>query len=172
MGQYYKVVNLDKKEYLHPHELGVGLKIWEQIASWPGTTVGLFLLLTNHPEPRGGGDLPEREEAPELYEVLGRWVGDRVVIIGDYAERDDLPPEYEADVLYECCQEEEDFMRTLIHYFDSDRKKADRMMQLSRFRNITPLVRTAISKALWELGEYVCENGYWRWKSKKGGDDG
>ena len=29
MGQYFKVLNLDKKEYLHPHCCGDGLKLME-----------------------------------------------------------------------------------------------------------------------------------------------
>lgn len=30
MGQYYKPVNLDKREYIHPHSIGNGLKMLEQ----------------------------------------------------------------------------------------------------------------------------------------------
>jgi len=37
MGQYWKPVNLDKREYVDPHKLDVGLKLWEQLASHPGT---------------------------------------------------------------------------------------------------------------------------------------
>ena len=37
MGQYYLVVNLDKKEFLHPHKLGDGLKLMEFAASGDGT---------------------------------------------------------------------------------------------------------------------------------------
>jgi len=29
MGQYFLILNLDKKEYLHPHKLGSGYKLWE-----------------------------------------------------------------------------------------------------------------------------------------------
>ena len=32
MGQYWKAVNLDKREFVHPHRLGCGLKLWEQLA--------------------------------------------------------------------------------------------------------------------------------------------
>lgn len=34
MGQYYMVMNLAKKEYLHPHHFGDGLKLMEFAMSW------------------------------------------------------------------------------------------------------------------------------------------
>jgi hypothetical protein len=30
MGQYWRVVNLDKCEYIDPYALGSGAKLWEQ----------------------------------------------------------------------------------------------------------------------------------------------
>ena len=30
MGQYHKVYNLDKKEFIHAHKIGIGLKLTEQ----------------------------------------------------------------------------------------------------------------------------------------------
>jgi hypothetical protein len=36
MGQYYLIVNLDKKQYLHPHRFGDGLKLLEFGASGGG----------------------------------------------------------------------------------------------------------------------------------------
>ena len=165
MGQYYKVVNIDKKEYLHPHELGCGAKIWEQLASWPSTANGLFLLLTNHPEPRGGGDFPDKSEAPELYEVLGRWIGDRVVVIGDYAEKSDLPDEYMADILYDCCCDETDFICNIEHWRTDKPDKAKRMQELGRFEDITPLVRKAIEQA-YGAGKFKLVNGLWKFDEK------
>ena len=29
MGQYYKIVNLDKKQFLYPHKFGDGMKLRE-----------------------------------------------------------------------------------------------------------------------------------------------
>lgn len=108
MGQYWKLVNLDKREFVEPHKLGCGLKLWEQIANHPGTGVAMQILCADMPEPRGGGDLdldvnwhgPERGDMggagpmPEEYpaiasRTIGRWVGDRVALIGDYAEEGD-----------------------------------------------------------------------------------
>ena len=45
MGQYFLIVNLDKKEYLHPHKFGDGLKLLEFGCSSQGTLTALTLLL-------------------------------------------------------------------------------------------------------------------------------
>lgn len=83
MGQYWKPVNLDKKQFVNPHKLGTGLKLLEQLAG-QGVGQALVILLAAMPEARGGGDLNEDP-------IIGSWVGDRVVLIGDYAEDGDLP---------------------------------------------------------------------------------
>ncbi len=56
MGQYWIPVNLDKHEYIHPHKLGSGLKLGEQIGTHPGTAAALVALLAAMPYRRGGGD--------------------------------------------------------------------------------------------------------------------
>lgn len=57
MGQYYKAVNIDKKEFVSPSG-GVKLMEW----NWVGNhTVGTLLTL-----------------------LKGKWKGDRVIIAGDY----------------------------------------------------------------------------------------
>lgn len=83
MGQYYKIVNLDKKQFLHPHAFGDGLKLLEFGSSGSGTMCGLAILLA-HGNNRGGGDL--RSENP----IVGSWAGDRIVITGDYADEGDF----------------------------------------------------------------------------------
>ena len=88
MGQYHTVVNLTKKEYLDPHKFGDGLKLWEQVNSEGGTMVALFALLACS-NGRGGGDLDE-------HDMIGRWTGDKIAVIGDYAENKDLPIEFKA----------------------------------------------------------------------------
>jgi len=100
MGQYWVVVNLDKKEFVHPHKLGTGMKLWEQVANHPGTGTALLILTAAMPEPRGGGDLALNERSEK---VIGRWAGDRVAIVGDYAEDSDLPVEFEASTIYNRC---------------------------------------------------------------------
>ena len=102
MGQYWKTVNLDKREFISPHKLGCGMKLWEQVNNAPGTPVALFILTTAMPEMRGGGDFNQ-------HPAIGRWAGDRVVTIGDYSVDSDLPKSrIPAGILYElCCSEEE-----------------------------------------------------------------
>lgn len=99
MGQYWLPVNLDKKEFIHPHELGTGLKLWEQLANGDGGVgAALIILCAAMPEPRGGGDLDAHDGT-----VVGRWAGDRIALVGDYAETADLAPEHEADTIYTRC---------------------------------------------------------------------
>jgi hypothetical protein len=82
MGQYYKVVNLDKKEFIYPHAFGDGLKLMEFGCSSCGTMTALAVLLANS-NGRGGGDLRSDNE------IVGSWAGDRIVVAGDYAEPGD-----------------------------------------------------------------------------------
>lgn len=111
MGQYWYPVNLDKREFIHPHRLGAGLKLWEQIANHPGVGAALVILCADMPEPRGGGDFdlddnwhgPERTfpehnagpgPMPTAYpnvarQTIGRWAGDRIALVGDYAAQGD-----------------------------------------------------------------------------------
>lgn len=85
MGQYHTVFNLDKKQRLNPHKLGDGLKLLEQ-ASWsPGGVNDALHLLLPCSNGRGGGDY--QSDSP----LIGSWCGDRIAIIGDYANEDDIP---------------------------------------------------------------------------------
>lgn len=80
MGQYHKLVNLDKREFVDPHKLGCGLKLWEQLASHPGTGSAMIILLASASNGEGGGDLKNDE-------ILGRWRGDRIAMVGDYDDK-------------------------------------------------------------------------------------
>lgn len=80
MGQYYMVANVDRKEFLHPHKFGEGIKLMEFGCSSPGTMLGLAILLADG-NGRGGGDLHVEDD------VIGSWTGDRIVIAGDYADK-------------------------------------------------------------------------------------
>ena len=96
MGQYHVVVNLDKKQFIHPHQLGDGLKLMEFANSAGGVMTGLAILLAVS-NGRGGGDLQSESE------MIGSWGGDRIAIVGDYAEDKDLPAEFEASKIWERC---------------------------------------------------------------------
>jgi hypothetical protein len=78
MGQYFYIVNLDKKEYLHPHKMGSGLKLWEICAS---NLPRVLPLLLRQSSEGGGGDYHG-----ENTDIVGRWAGDRITVVGDYDE--------------------------------------------------------------------------------------
>ena len=75
MGQYFIIVNLDKKEYIHPHDLDTGAKLWEICVNNVG---GILLFLLRQSSASGGGDIHKD------YKYAGRWANDRIVVVGDY----------------------------------------------------------------------------------------
>lgn len=87
MGQYHMFYNLDKKEFIDPYKFDTGLKLWEQLNSH--YLSALHLLLCACPHARGGGDYHTGD--PALDQYIGRWAGDRIVLVGDYAEETDHP---------------------------------------------------------------------------------
>jgi len=86
MGQYHSLYNLDKREVLHPHDIGLGAKQREHTGHEASLSDMLYVLTTCSPM-RGGGDFWAEENSS----FIGRWVGDRVVVVGDYAEEGDIP---------------------------------------------------------------------------------
>lgn len=86
MGQYHSIYNLDKKEVIHPYDIGLGAKQREHTGHEASLSDMLYVLTTCSPM-RGGGDF----WAEVMADFIGRWVGDRVVVIGDYAEQGDIP---------------------------------------------------------------------------------
>lgn len=85
MGQYHHLVNIDKKEVVNPHGLGLGLKQYEHTAVNSGGSLAdaMYILMMTSPA-RGGGDFPQTD-------ISGRWAGDRVLVLGDYTEDSDVP---------------------------------------------------------------------------------
>ena len=112
MGQYFKAVNTDKKEYVCPWCVGGGAKLWEWAANPQGA---IFTLLLRKSSGSGGGDYYgyrtrevvlgeghgsstegllesigatvalEGQPIPSApNDIVGRWAGDRVVLVGDY----------------------------------------------------------------------------------------
>ena len=79
MGQYYKIVNIKKKQYITPHTFGDGSKLMEFSMSANGVLAGLAILLADG-NGRGGGDLHSEND------IVGSWSGDNIVIAGDYAD--------------------------------------------------------------------------------------
>jgi len=74
MGQYFVIANTTKKEYLHPHRFGEGLKFMEFTMDSAGILHGFAHLMAQSSE----GVHVDCEA------VTGRWIGDHVLIVGDY----------------------------------------------------------------------------------------
>jgi hypothetical protein len=85
MGQYHGLFNLDKREMVFPHELGFGAKQWEH-TGFQGSLSDVLYALCAFEVSRGGGDFADDDGT-----FKGRWHGDRVAVIGDYAVLGDLP---------------------------------------------------------------------------------
>jgi len=113
MGQYFKAVNLDKREVVCPWCIGGGAKLWEWAANAQGAALTLLLRKSSA---GGGGDyygyrpqkidlgtdgahmthqailqkvrsvaLLEGQPIPRVSDAIaGRWAGDRVALVGDY----------------------------------------------------------------------------------------
>jgi len=123
MGQYFYIVNIDKREYLHPHKFNDGLKLLEFGCSANGTMTALAILLADG-NGRGVSDLCISGKIKDIGEIkkhqcvqstfkvdghtyetrtpkiAGSWAGDRIVIAGDYADAGFLPPEVPEKVTY------------------------------------------------------------------------
>lgn len=85
MGQYHGIFNLDKREMVFPHELGYGAKQWEH-TGFKGSLSDVLYALCAYKGARGGGDFGDDDGV-----FKGRWHGDRVAVVGDYAAFGDLP---------------------------------------------------------------------------------
>jgi hypothetical protein len=98
MGQYYKIVNIKKKQYISPYIFGDGSKLMEFSMSANGVLAGLAILLADG-NGRGGGDLHSEND------IVGSWAGDNIVIAGDYADTGKFVKEPEQN-LYEVASSE------------------------------------------------------------------
>ena len=81
MGQYHAVYNEHRREKFC---MG-GAKLLEQC---DGLTALAFLYLLSNSNGRGGGDIA-RPESLEAVKLEGSWLNCRVVVQGDYAEKED-----------------------------------------------------------------------------------
>ena len=98
MGQYYKIVNIKKKQYITPHTFGDGSKLMEFSMSANGVLAGLAILLADG-NGRGGGDLHSEND------IVGSWSGDNIVVAGDYADAGKFVKESD-QTLYEVASNE------------------------------------------------------------------
>jgi len=82
MGQYHKLINITKKEYIVGHDIGINLKHYEQIGFEGSMADVLYcLMIAQGNDYRGGGDVSG-------HRAIGRWAGDHVAIVGDYYHKD------------------------------------------------------------------------------------
>jgi len=88
MDQYWLVVNLDKKEFIHPHKLGTAMTLRAQLLRYPSTGTALIVLLAAEREARGSGDFDINDDIAKR--TIGRWAGDRIAIIGNHVKDSDL----------------------------------------------------------------------------------
>ena len=98
MGQYYKIVNIKKKQYISPYIFGDGSKLMEFSMSANGVLAGLAILLADG-NGRGGGDLGSKND------IVGSWAGDNIVVAGDYADEGKFVKEPD-QTLYEVASSE------------------------------------------------------------------
>jgi hypothetical protein len=98
MGQYHYLINLDKKQFVYPHQIGNGLKLKEQVGWRYSTSTALVMLLSacSKDGGRGGGDFHA------VHPLVGSWAGDRIAFVGDYAEPEDIPGENAPGIYEEC----------------------------------------------------------------------
>lgn len=76
MGQYYLLANKNKREYILPHHLGCGAKLFEICAN---DLPRVLPYLLHQSSGNGGGD-PRNQQTNHL----GRWAEDRIVVVGEY----------------------------------------------------------------------------------------
>lgn len=88
MGQYYKICNIDKLEYIRPHAFGDGAKLMEFGMSGSGAAAVLAAALLWSKD------------------YKGPWSGNRVVVTGDYADAGKfVPVGQETSNLYQFAEE-------------------------------------------------------------------
>lgn len=152
MGQYHLTVNLDKREFINPHKIGLGLKLLEQ-CGFKGSTGDILFMLLACSNGRGGGDI-----STDFPELIGRWAGDRIAVIGDYSEADDIPG-VDARNIYRLC-----INADTPHIDPADQEKIDESGE-SLFKDISDELIPLINEQF-ECGLNIEEKG-WRPRKQK-----
>ena len=75
MGQYFRLINYDKKEFVDPWNIGGGAKLYEWCANYQEAGIIPFLLRKS--SQGGGGDIQKN------YRTSGQWAGDKIALVGD-----------------------------------------------------------------------------------------
>lgn len=149
MGQYYKAVNLDKKQFIRPHACNNGAKLMEFGLSGMGMMSCVAILLADGNN-RGGGDL--RSNDP----IIGSWAGDRIVITGDYADNGKFIPENQGPLEWDGEEHEEYNLYTLAdeEYGWKD-VSLDAMRALAEDHYVKQTFEEAVAKSEWGREKYA-----------------
>jgi len=144
MGEYYYIVNLTKHEFLHPHKLASGLKMWEILASAIPLRVLGFLISGYN---RGST-------------VKGRWAGDNIIMVGDY---DDKHP------IYDLCVDPYDSDTSIeleLEEINKNRKENNQptVVKSDLFKDISDVVIADYNEYI-ELDEYKIDVKSSGWRS-------
>lgn len=142
MGQYYKIVNIKKKQYITPHTFGDGAKLMEFSMSKNGVLSALAVLLADG-NGRGGGDLGSDNP------IVGWWAGDNIVIAGDYADEGKFVKEPNQNLYRVASEEGEDISLKVLDALCDDK------WFFEEFRKNSPIddnVASLIERKLKEKG--------------------
>lgn len=147
MGQYHQLVNFTKKEFVNPHQFGNGLKLWEQVG-WEHAFSNVTHMLIASCSGRGGGDFSVDGYCEK---VVGRWGGDKIALVGDYAEFADFTlSEYEFKCMMADVWERDEPLSTVIKQSrDAYGRFASNQRQMNtriKYRDISELVSQAYSE--------------------------
>ena len=101
MGQYHKLINITKKEFVVGHDIGIMAKHYEQIGFEGSMADVLYcLMIAQGDDRRGGGDVSG-------HKLIGHWTGNNVAIVGDYYDEDTDKFEYRN--LYDEVESDKDY---------------------------------------------------------------
>jgi hypothetical protein len=145
MGQYYKIVNVKKKQYITPHTFGDGAKLMEFSMSANGVLAGLAILLADG-NGRGGGDLNSENE------IVGSWAGDNIVVAGDYADQGKFVKTTDQNLYEVCTAEGEDISLKVLDALCDDRYFFEEFRKHRAQWTTNDEVDTLIKKKLKEKG--------------------
>lgn len=83
MPQWFLIVNIDKREYLHPHELGMSMEL-RSICTSKGIGA-LPYLLRDSDAFEGTEDVPAESvlDKRRRFPFAGRWANNSIVIVGN-----------------------------------------------------------------------------------------
>ncbi len=113
MGQYFLIVNVTKKEYVHPHDFRNGSKLGEQT-----TSINIFNMLMIDKKTTEIFSIFVNKYYKSLFYIfpsnlLGSWKDDEIIFAGDYSTKNKY---------FKMCTEENSSYTNIFDYFVDDTK--------------------------------------------------